>query len=79
MYENSMELIYQAQNGDQEAMTKIVEENKGLVWSIVKRFSQRGYELDDLYQIGSLGFIKAVKNSIQILKLDFLHMLYHIF
>lgn len=61
MYENSMELIYQAQNGDQEAMTKIVEENKGLVWSIVKRFSQRGYELDDLYQIGSLGFIKAVK------------------
>lgn len=63
MYENSMELIYQAQNGDQEAMTKIVEENKGLVWSIVKRFSQRGYELDDLYQIGSLGFIKAVKKS----------------
>lgn len=56
-----METIFQAQNGSQEAMTKIVEENKGLVWSIVKRFSQRGYELEDLYQIGSLGFIKAVK------------------
>lgn len=56
-----MELIYQAQNGDQEAMTKIVEENKGLVWSIVKRFSQRGYELDDLYQIGSLRLYKINK------------------
>ena len=56
-----MEMIYKAQNGDQEAMTIMIEENKGLVWSIVKRFSQRGYEIDDLYQIGSLGLIKAIK------------------
>ena len=54
MYENSAENIFIAQNGNQEALTKLVEENKGLVWSIVKRFSMRGYELEDLYQIGCL-------------------------
>lgn len=42
-------------------MEKLIEQNKGLIWSIVKRFSGRGYELEDLYQIGCLGFIKAIK------------------
>lgn len=56
MYENSMEDIYKAQNGNQDAMSKLVEANKGLVWSIVKRFSGRGYEIEDLYQIGSIRF-----------------------
>ena len=42
-------------------MTKLVEENNGLIWSIVKRFKDRGYELEDLYQIGSIGFIKSIK------------------
>ena len=42
-------------------MAKLVEENNGLIWSIVRRFKDRGYELEDLYQIGSIGFIKSVK------------------
>ena len=46
--------------GDSEAMNEIVNENVGLVWNIVKRFSNRGYEMDDLFQIGSIGLIKAV-------------------
>ena len=61
MYENSMEEIYKAQNGNQEAMSKLVKQNSGLVWSIVKRFNSRGYELEDLYQIGSLRLVKAIK------------------
>ena len=42
-------------------MTKLIEENNGLIWSIVKRFKDRGYELEDLYQIGTIGFIKSIK------------------
>lgn len=61
MYENTMENIFKAQSGNQDAMSKLVEENKGLVWSIVKRFSGRGYELEDLYQIGSLRINKSNK------------------
>lgn len=61
MYETSIEEIQQAQNKDMQAMTNIIEKNSGLVWSIVKRFVGRGYETDDLYQIGALGFIKAIQ------------------
>ena len=61
MDENCIDTILKAQNGDKEAMTEMIEKNKGLVWSIVKRFSGRGYEIEDLYQIGTLGFIKAIK------------------
>ena len=42
-------------------MQKLIEQNNGLIWSIVKRFNGRGYELEDLYQIGCLGFIKSIK------------------
>lgn len=42
-------------------MTKLVKDNQGLIWSIVKRFIGRNYETEDLYQIGSMGFIKAIK------------------
>ena len=42
-------------------MTKLIEENNGLIWSIVKRFKDRGYELEDLYQIATIGFIKSIK------------------
>ena len=42
-------------------MTKLVKDNQGLIWSIVKRFNGRGYETEDLYQIGCMGFIKAIK------------------
>lgn len=48
-------------SGDNEAMTKLIEGNQGLIWSIVKRFCGRGYETEDLYQIGCMGFIKAIK------------------
>jgi len=55
------EIITKAQNGCEESMTKIIEENTGLVWSIVNRFSFRGYPKEDLYQIGCMGLIKAIK------------------
>ena len=61
MYENDINTIIEAQNGDKDAMTKLVEENKGLIWSIVKRFSQRGYDIEDIYQIGCMGFVKSIR------------------
>ncbi len=54
------ELIARCQAGDQQAKEQIVEENTGLIWSVVKRFTGRGTEMDDLFQLGCLGFIKAV-------------------
>lgn len=60
-YENNIKDIIDAQNGKEEMMSKLVEENNGLIWSIVKRFQGRGYELEDLYQIGTIGFIKSIK------------------
>ncbi len=61
MYENTVGEILKAQN-DKEELGRIVENNSGLVWSIVKRFKGRGYENEDLYQIGTIGLIKAIKN-----------------
>ena len=54
--------IKRAQTGDKDAMANLVENNQGLIWSIVKRFTGRGYELEDLYQIGMIGFIKSIRN-----------------
>lgn len=54
------ELIAKSQSGDQDAAQALVEENSGLIWSVAKRFMGRGTEPDDLYQLGCLGFIKAV-------------------
>ena len=54
--------IKKAQVGDKDAMAKLAQNNQGLIWSIVKRFSNRGYELEDLYQIGMIGFIKSIRN-----------------
>lgn len=42
-------------------MEKLIKDNNGLIWSIVKRFMNRGYEVEDLYQIGCMGFIKSIK------------------
>ena len=61
MYENTISEILKAQT-DKEELGKIVENNSGLVWSIVKRFRGRGYENEDLFQIGNIGLIKAIKN-----------------
>ena len=54
------ELIAQAQAGSQSAKEALIEENSGLVWSVARRFMGRGTEPDDLYQLGCLGFLKAV-------------------
>ena len=53
-------LIRLAQNGDKSAKEKLISDNKGLIWSIVKRFSNRGYELEDLFQIGTIGLLKCI-------------------
>lgn len=57
---NTIELIEKAKNGDKEAQSIMVEKNIGLVWSIVKRFQNRGYEPEDLFQIGCIGLMKAI-------------------
>lgn len=54
------ELIAQAQQGSKAAVETLVTENSGLIWSIARRFTGRGAELDDLYQLGCLGFLKAI-------------------
>ena len=55
------ELIEKAQAGDNAAMEILVEENSGLIWAVTRRFLGRGTEADDLYQLGCLGFLKAVE------------------
>lgn len=54
-------LLDRAQNGDDDACQQVLLENSGLIWSIVKRYYGCGVEIDDLYQLGCIGFIKAVK------------------
>lgn len=61
MNERNRTLITLAQQGDKEKLTKLIEENKGLIWSIVKRFLGRGYEAEDLYQIACIGFIESIQ------------------
>lgn len=61
MAADTIELILQAQQGDNSACERLISENSGLIWSIVRRFLGRGVEADDLYQLGSLGLIKAVR------------------
>ena len=58
--EETTKLIRQAHDGDQEARNQLVMDNVGLVWSIARRFAGRGHELEDLYQIGCIGLIKAI-------------------
>ncbi|MDR1299759.1 MAG: sigma-70 family RNA polymerase sigma factor [Oscillospiraceae bacterium] len=52
--------IIAAQNGDREASGEILESNSGLVWSVARRFFGRGVDPDDLYQLGCVGFLKAI-------------------
>ena len=60
-FNNDLRDIIKAQNGNEEIMEQLIEKNKGLIWSIIRRFKDRGVETDDLYQIGVLGFIKSIK------------------
>ena len=55
------ELIARSQAGDKSASEDLVSENSGLIWSVARRFMGRGTEADDLYQLGCLGFLKAVE------------------
>ena len=54
-------LLEQARQGDSEARERLLQENVGLIWSVVRRFYGRGAEPDDLYQLGCLGFLKAIE------------------
>lgn len=58
--ENNLELLLQAKNGDDSAKEKLVEQNLGLVWSVARRFTGRGYDIEDLFQIGCIGLIKCI-------------------
>jgi len=55
------ELIRRSQAGDREAGEQLISENSGLIWSVAKRYLGRGTDADDLYQLGCLGFLKAVE------------------
>ena len=61
-YSDTISLIKLAQEGDEEAKQKLIEENSPLVKSVIKRFKGKGIEYDDLYQLGCVGFLKAIKN-----------------
>lgn len=58
--DNNAQLILKAKAGDKQAQDTLVENNVGLVWSIVRRFQNRGHEIDDLFQIGCIGLIKSI-------------------
>lgn len=58
--EQVKELIHKSQQGDKDARDSLVEKNMRLVWSVVQRFINRGYDPDDLFQIGSIGLIKSI-------------------
>ena len=61
-YNDNTELIKLAKSGNDEAMNKLVEVNTPLVSSICKKFMNRGYEYEDIFQIGSMGLVKAINN-----------------
>lgn len=57
----TLALLEAAQSGDEEAGERVLRENTGLIWSVVRRYNGRGVETEDLYQLGCIGFLKAVK------------------
>ena len=61
-HEETLKLISMAQKGDEQAKQKLVNENSPLIKSIIKRFVGKGIEYDDLFQLGALGFVKAINN-----------------
>lgn len=60
MTAETVELLRAAKSGDREASSRLIEENSGLIWSIARRFFGRGVDADDLYQLGCVGFLKAI-------------------
>ena len=61
-YKETLELIKRAQSDDSYAKEKLIEENSPLIKSVIKRYKDKGVEYDDLFQLGSLGFLKAINN-----------------
>ena len=61
MTDNILDVISRAKAGDKSASEQLVEENSGLIWSVARRFFGRGCEPDDLYQLGCVGFLKAIE------------------
>ncbi|MDO5156012.1 MAG: SigF/SigG family RNA polymerase sporulation sigma factor [Eubacteriales bacterium] len=59
--DKTLELLKLAKEGDQDAKERVVTENLGLVWAVARRFMGRGYELEDLYQIGCIGLMKCIE------------------
>lgn len=57
---DAIEMINLAHQGDKDARDRLVTENVGLIWSIVKRFGNRNYDMEDLFQIGCIGMLKAI-------------------
>ena len=64
-------LIRKAQNGDEAAKSKLVEENSPLIKSVIRRYKNKGVEYDDLYQLGCMGFLKAIRNFSEEFELKF--------
>ena len=58
---DTITLIQRSQQGDRDASERLVTENTGLIWSIARRYFGRGVEPDDLFQLGCVGFLKAVE------------------
>lgn len=58
--DRTLELIARAKEGDLDARSQVADENLGLVWSVARRFMNRGHELEDLYQIGCIGLLKSI-------------------
>jgi len=57
----ALDLLLQARQGDEEATSRVLEQNSGLIWAVVRRYYGKGVEPEDLYQLGCLGFLKAVR------------------
>lgn len=62
MSEDTFNLIAAAQKGDEEAKTRLLEENSPLIKSVIRHYKNKGVDYDDLYQLGCMGFLKAIKN-----------------
>lgn len=69
--EQVIELIKKAQNGDEESKSILVQENSPLIKSVIKNFKNRGIEYEDLYQLGCMGFLKAIQNFDQSFNVKF--------
>ncbi len=61
MTEEMLSALRAARHGDRETAGRLIEENSGLIWSVARRFFGRGVDPDDLYQLGCVGFLKAVE------------------